>query len=138
MKIFLYTNVLMDPLDEQREMHLASKRLLKAAEDGVIEAIVTGLSLVNLVYIMQRQGASRSLLMDYVKNMLDIATIASTDISQLKAAVASGWKEFEDAVQYEAAASVGRVQAIITSDGKGFKGSRIPVFSPEAFVAEHL
>jgi predicted nucleic acid-binding protein len=138
MKIFLDTNVLLDPLDKKRGMHASSKRLVKAAEDGVIEIVVTGLSLVNLVYIMQRQGASHSLLMDYVQNILDIATIASTDSMQLRSAVASGWKDLEDAVQYEAALSSGKVRAIITSDGKGYKRSRIPVFTPDEFVAEHL
>jgi len=70
--------------------------------------------------------------------ILSIALIASTDMPQLQAALNSTWTDYEDAVQYHAALSSGRIQFLVTSDRAGFKGSRITVLTPERFVAAHL
>ena len=103
-----------------------------------MELIITGLSLINIHYIMLRAGRSRKLIEEFIADALISCEIASTDQQQLQSALMLGWPDFEDAVQYQAAVSSGRIEAIITNDKKGFKGSRIPIYTPQEFVTEHL
>jgi predicted nucleic acid-binding protein len=138
MKVFLDTNVLLDVFDAQRDAHTASLTIFIAAEQQRLEPVITGLSLVNAEYVLGKQGVKRSDRERFVNDILLLSSTASTDGEQLRSALAGEWPDFEDAVQYHAALSSGRVQAIITSDTKGFKRSRIPVFTPEQFVNEHL
>jgi hypothetical protein len=51
----------------------------------------------------------------------------------LTAAIASGFKDFEDAVVYEAALYK-EVQGIVTRDFNDFKSSKINAFSPEELL----
>jgi hypothetical protein len=48
--------------------------------------------------------------------------------------LASKFTDFEDALQYVAAQSEPTIQAIVTRDRKGFKHSKIAVFSAEEAV----
>lgn len=138
MRIFIDTNVLVDMMDRSRPSHAASKMVLRAAEDGRITLLLTGMTLVNALYALRRAGLDQKKRANVVGIILSIAEVASTDMPQLQAALNSSWSDFEDAVQYHAALSAGRVQYIVTSDRNGFKGSRIPVLTPEKFVATHL
>jgi predicted nucleic acid-binding protein len=138
MRIFLDTNILLDHLLQERASHQASSFIIDSSDQRQLELIVTGLSLINLHYILLRMGQTRKFIEGFVSDVLITCEIASTDSLQLQRALMLGWPDFEDAVQYQAAVSAGRVQAIITNDKKGFKGSRIPVFTPDEFVAEHL
>lgn len=138
MRIFLDTNVLIDNLDASRPFHLASTRILRAAEDGLVEPIITGLTLVNTIYVMGRMGATPNKLRRYAAVILDHCAVASTDMPELQGAIHIKWPDFEDAVQYHAALHAGHVQAFITGDVEGFIHSRIPVLDPQAFVDQHL
>jgi len=138
MRIFLDTNILLDYLQQDRSSHKASALIIDSTESRQLEMVITGLRLVNLHYTLARTGYSRKMIRNFIGETLSACEVASTDMPQLQAAVTGGWDDFEDAVQYQAALFAGRIQAIITNDRKGFKGSRIPVFTPDAFVAEHL
>lgn len=138
MRAFLDSNILIDQFDAARPAHAFSTRILLSMEDGKVEPVITGLSICNMVYVLRRTGMPHEKLMRYVGVLLHHCTIASTDLVQLDAAMKGGWPDFEDAVQYHAALASGRVEAIITSDTKGFKAARIPVLTPEQFVKEHL
>jgi predicted nucleic acid-binding protein len=52
----------------------------------------------------------------------------------IESALASKFSDFEDALQYVAAQSEPTIQAIVTRDRKGFKHSKIAVFSAEEAV----
>lgn len=138
MRTFVDTNILVDMMDRSRPSHEASKAVLRAAEEGRITLVLTGLTVVNALYALRRAGLDQKKRNAVVGIILSLAEVASTDMPQLQAALNSSWTDFEDAVQYHAALSAGRIQFMITSDRHGFKNSRIPVLTPKKFVAEHL
>lgn len=138
MKAFIDTNVLVDMMDRSRPSHEASKAILRAAEEGKITLVLTGLTVVNALYALRKAGLDQKGLANVVGIILSISEVASTDMPQLQAALNSTWSDYENAVQYHAALFAGRVQYIITSDRTGFKGSRIPVRTPEKFMTTQL
>jgi hypothetical protein len=50
----------------------------------------------------------------------------------------SGFKDFEDAIQYCCALQIGVCEAIITRDTKDFALSNVPVVTPQTFLRRHL
>lgn len=125
-------------MDHNRPSYQASKSLLQAAEDGKVELVLTGLTVVNTVYVLRSAKYPTKLLLSAVSAILSLAEVASTDMPQLQTALSSSWSDYEDAVQYHAALSAGRIEYIVTSDKSGFKGSRIKVINPIRFAALHL
>jgi len=109
MRVFIDTNVLVDMMDRSRPSHEASKALVRAAEDGRVELIMTGMTVVEALYALRKADFERKQLLAILSIILSIALIASTDMPQLQAALNSTWTDYEDAVQYHAALSSGRI-----------------------------
>lgn len=63
---------------------------------------------------------------------------ASVDGKVVSAALRSGWRDFEDAIQYYAAEMSGITDGIITRNEKDFRMSDIPVISPFEFVKRFI
>jgi len=137
MRIFIDTNVLVDMMDAARPNYEASKAILHKAEEEHIVLVLTGLTIVNALYAIRKSGYDKQFSRSVVDIILRIAEIASTDRVQLQAALDGEWTDYEDAVQYQAALTAGKVQAIITSDKKGFKDSQLPVLSPDSFIERY-
>ncbi|MBS1944076.1 MAG: PIN domain-containing protein [Bacteroidetes bacterium] len=138
MRVFLDTNVLLDVLDADRPFHADSTRIFKAVESQPLDLVLTGLSLVNTEYILRRQGVPKQKLRAFLATLCSFCATASTDLPQLEGAISADWPDFEDAVQYHAALTHGRVQVIVTNDVPGFKESRIPVMTPGEFALKYL
>ena len=138
MKVFLDTNVLLDTLIATRPGYASSLLLMAAAEDGRIQPVITAVSVVNADYILQRMSIPRVERRAFTQMLLKLCEIAPTEAIQLHNAFDLDWPDLEDAVQYSAALAAGPRPCLITNDKKGFKGSRIPVFTPDEFVSEHL
>jgi hypothetical protein len=57
------------------------------------------------------------------------------DQKQVLAALESKFTDFEDALQYFSAIQSNKVDVIITRNTKDFKLSKIPVFTPQEYLA---
>jgi len=64
---------------------------------------------------------------------LDILEIAPFDPIYIKQSGPEFWPDYEDGLQY-ACASSGKVDCIITTNGRDFFSSRLPVVDPLNFV----
>jgi predicted nucleic acid-binding protein len=138
MRVFLDTNVIAGMLDAERHDHADCRDILRAMESRRIVAVLTGMTVVNALYAVRKAGLPRERMLAFASYLLTVAEVASMDLPELQAAIDSGWADFEDAAQYQAAVGAGGVKAIITSDRSGFKRSRLQVLTPERFVGEHL
>lgn len=138
MRVFLDTNVIAGMLDADRHDHGGCTAILRAMESRRVTAVLTGMTIVNALYAVRKAGLSRDRMLAFASYLLAVAEVAAMDQPELQAAIDSGWSDFEDAAQYQAAIAVGGIKAIITSDRNGFKQGRLPVLTPERFVGEHL
>ena len=66
--------------------------------------------------------------------LLSLFEIAPVNRAVIETAKKSGFSDFEDAVIYAAAIHSG-AECIVTRDSKGFRSSKLPVFSPEELLA---
>lgn len=134
-KIFLDTDVILDHLADRQPFAEYAHRIFGLAETGVITIFVSSLSFSNIYYILRKlRGHSEAFsLLRKLKLLVRISGVGEIEI---EAALASGFKDFEDAIQYFSAKSE-VVDGLITRDGLGYVKSEIPVYSPEVFLRKH-
>ena len=60
--------------------------------------------------------------------MTEIVDVTKTGI---KKSLKSAFKDFEDAIQYNCALTINKIDFIVTRDSKDFKKSTLPVMNPQ-------
>ena len=126
------TNVIIDLL-LNREGADAAAALIDGAENGAYKLSLCALSYTNIYYSL-RKYLSHEERINCLTQIDEVLLSAPVDGNVIAAALRSGWKDFEDAVQYCAAVSAGIADGIVTRNEKDFALSRIPIISPLEFV----
>lgn len=133
-KLFLDTNFVVDYLFRDEYKQQSAFFLEQAAKHGC-KFYISYLTVANFAYIV------RKLPTEYLLNLLttihDLFEIISNDATQISKAISLKPKDFEDALQYQAAISVG-CGCIITRNEKDFPFSIIPVLSPQQFMTTYF
>ena len=130
---FLDTNILIDFLADRKPFSDQAAILFQAANNKEARLYVAAISFNNVYYIV-RQVNSHAKTMGLIKTLEKYVEIVTIDGAILKKAMASDFKDFEDAIQSFAAESVAEIELIVTRNMKDFKKSKLPVFSPESAI----
>jgi predicted nucleic acid-binding protein len=131
-RLFLDTNVVIDLLGE-REPHYRNAAILASlADKGQVQLVTSSLSFVTAEYMLCQNEAKQAVL-DKLRKFKTLTEVATVDDPVIEKALHSGFRDFEDAVQYHSAMK-SNCQVIITRNKKDFKLSEIPVLSPEEFL----
>ena len=133
-QIFLDTNVIIDFLADRKPFSVAAAEIFNYAVLGKIKLYISAVSYNNIYYILRQSFSNTETikLLDELSQMTEIADVTKTII---KTSLKSDLKDFEDAVQYNCALSLNKIDFIITRDTKDFKKSVLPVMNPaEALI----
>lgn len=133
MRLLLDINILLD-VAFQRPGEPASARLIGQC-GRQHEAWLAWHTVATLAYLIERQqsaGAAR----EFIRGLLGWADVATTQRADAVAALDWPMPDYEDALQAAAAVACG-AQAIITRNGRDFKGSPVPAMTPEVFLRRH-
>ena len=118
MKAFLDTNVLLDILMDSRANHYDSSTILRVAEKGEIQAVISTQSIIDASYVFsQKEKQSLTSFKNAIRFILSIVTVASIDEDDIKSALRSPLGDFEDSAQISCAVEAG-CDVIISSDRK--------------------
>lgn len=133
MRLLIDLNVLLDvPLD--RPGAVATAELLSRCGTQH-QGLMAWHSVATFAYLMERHlkpaEVRRSL-----QELLAWIEVVGTGHSDALAALAMPMKDLEDALQV-AAALAGQADALITRNGRDFKGAPLAIYSPEAFLKVH-
>jgi predicted nucleic acid-binding protein len=135
-KIFLDTDVALDHLADRQPFAEYAHRILALAERGGLRVCLSALSFSNLYYLLRKlKGHSEALAL--LRKLKQIARVSTVAEAEIQFALASSFKDFEDAIQHFAAKAEGGVTAIITRNKADYSASEIPVMSPDEFLARH-
>lgn len=130
MKFFLDTNVLFDLFISEREQHTGSNALAKAAIRGNVHAVISATSVLTVLYSLRKYGLKMDMVVARLSALLPHLTIAHIGQAELLAGINSGWKDLEDAVQFQAALKAGGIDAIVSNDKDFKQQDMIPVITP--------
>lgn len=131
-KILVDTNILLDVFAKREPFYSDSVQIWTLAETNKIRGYVSAISYNNINYIMQRL-ATPAKAKKAISLLRDSFETVSLDQKIINMAIDSKFKDFEDAIQYFSAVRI-NANYIITRNKKDFKGSDIPLLTPEEFL----
>ena len=128
--IFLDTNVVIDFLADRRPFSLLAAKIFNYSLQGKVKVFISAVSYNNIYYILRQSLTNRETikLLDELCEMTEIADVTKAII---KKSLKTDFKDFEDAIQYNCALSINKIDFIVTRDTKDFKNSVLPVLTPE-------
>ncbi len=129
MILFLDTNIVIDHLQQRQPFFQSVKNLLLEAVKQKHELIIAANSIDNIYYILSKKIPGPVILKG-IGEFLTIASVAPVDGVVIRMALNSGWKDFEDAIQYFTAIEAG-ANLIVTRDVSGYEEQRVKVVTPE-------
>lgn len=131
--LFLDVNVVLDFLLKRTPFDVAALRLFQLAEQKQVRLYVSAVTFNNAYYIAGRlQSPAQALqLMIDSSGFVAITPVTEEVIQQ---ALTSGFRDFEDAIQYFSALQQSAIEAILTRNQKDFVLSQLSVYTPEEFL----
>ncbi len=133
-KILFDTNVVLDLALQRIEFGEKAKELIKMVLKKKIEVFVTSSSITDIYYVL-RKAKGHNEAIEFLRSFFKIVNIVGVDSETILDALYSGMKDFEDAVQTEAAIQ-NNINIIITRNKKDFKSSGLEIFSPDEYINE--
>lgn len=128
--IFLDTNVIIDFLADRRPFSLTAAEIFNASLSGDVKIFISAVSYNNIYYIL-RQSLSHTATIKLLEELSEITELVDVTKAIIKKSLKSDFKDFEDAIQYNCALTIGKIDCIVTRDSKDFKKSALPVMNPQ-------
>jgi len=132
-KVFVDTDVCIDLLSGRKPFNKTAEILFSLADTGKIKIYISSLSFANIDYVLRSQYStthSRQIIAKF-KTLVNVLPVDSKTIDL---AIASDFKDFEDAIQYSCAIEF-NLTTIITRNIKDYKKATIKVLTPETSVS---
>jgi predicted nucleic acid-binding protein len=131
-KIFVDSDIILD-LIQERENYSDALQLFILIEENKVKGYVSPLIFANLFYILRKQESSKFALqvLTRLKALLQILTI---DEKIIELALSSGFKDFEDSVQYYVALEK-NLEYLITRNKEDYKKSGIMICNAKEYLA---
>ncbi len=132
-KVFIDTNIILDILLEREPFFNSSQNVILELGRQDYILYISCSSITDLYYICKKAGISKTILMEYFKELLNVFEVLLIDKKIINNAVLSDIKDFEDAVQI-LACKKDNIDLIITRNKKDFKNKRIKVQTPDEYL----
>ena len=126
------TNIVIDLL-ANRENAAAAYAVFAGAGEGKYRLYLCALSLTN-IYYTTRKYLSHDERINALVKLREAIDIIPVDADVLDMALGSGWKDFEDAVQYYSAKSNPLIGGIINRNAKDFRQSELKIMDSSEFL----
>jgi predicted nucleic acid-binding protein len=131
-KVFIDTNVVIDLL-LKREGYLSAAKVLSLSQNKEFSLFVSVLTMANIAYIL-RKVLHGDALYENLYQISSIMHVESITTDNYHSALHLRARDFEDALQYFCAKSIG-CDVLVTRNEKDFAFSEIEVLSPSDFLS---
>lgn len=131
-KLFLDTNVVIDLLAKREGFYKAAVALFTLSYKKEIILYVSPMTYATAAYLLRKQGEAQ--VKQLLRNLRLLSEVTTANDMVVDDALASSFKDYEDALQYYSALKH-NVDCIITRNIIDFKNAKIPVLSPDEFLA---
>ena len=131
-RLFLDTNIVVDLLERRVPFCNDAVRLFTMAYNKQVQLIVSPMTYSTASFLLRKHGSEG--VHNLLSNFRQLSRVATTNEKIVDDALASKFKDYEDAMQYYTALKA-KAEAIITRNGKDFAFSKIPVMSATEYLA---
>ena len=132
-KVLIDTDVLLDFFFDREPFAEYSAEILNLCAEKEIKGYTTPVIISNVYYLL-RKTAKHNIIVEKIKQLLNIIDIIKMDENAVINALNSEFKDFEDALQTFSAIENGHIKIILTRNLKDFKKSDLAVFTPEIYL----
>jgi predicted nucleic acid-binding protein len=129
LKILFDTNIVLDVLLNREPYIRLSANLVGSVENNKIEGVLCATTITTLDYLISKVKTRDKARIEIGKQ-LQLFQIASVNSIVLEMALNSGFKDFEDAVQYYSGECMG-INGLVTRNPKDYKQAKLPVYTPD-------
>jgi|AntRauTorckE6833_2_1112554.scaffolds.fasta_scaffold27885_1 predicted nucleic acid-binding protein len=134
MKVVLDTNIILDIALKRTPFFNDSSKLISLIGLNKIDAYLTATTITDIYYIIRKsQGHVKTL--SFITSLLKIVDVLSIDSRIILKSLKSDIKDFEDAIQANAA-YFNQIDYLITRNKKDFINSDVKALSPKEFFQE--
>lgn len=134
MKVLVDTNIVIDVALERQPFQVTSTQVLIYAYRREIEAFISA-STVSDIYYIVRKAKGHDATLEFLRIIAPFCRVATVDQSVISLALTSGFKDFEDAVQF-ATATVNQLDAIVTRNPQDFPDDVLQILTPEGLIQQ--
>lgn len=131
--IFVDTNILVDLLADRPPFSKYAVEIFDLAEKQKVKLFTSSHSLATTHYLLKKYMDEKEL-RAVLYDLLDYVTLVAIDYHIVKQSLLSHHKDFEDAIQITAAASITNIDCIVTRNIKDFKTATVPVLPPDELI----
>jgi len=128
MNILFDTNVVLDVMLDRTPFSAPAGHLLSLVEQGEISGLICATTVTTIHYLATKI-VGKEQTQNQIRNLMILFDIAPVNRPVIEDALKSKFSDFEDAVIYQSASHAG-AEAIVTRDIKGFKKTKLPIYSP--------
>lgn len=131
-KVFVDADIILDLLSGRQPHYNPAAELFSLADEGSLRIYVSSLSFANVNYILTRQyngDQARKKLLKF-KTLVSVLSVGDKIIDL---ALASEFKDFEDAIQYFTAIENG-LATLLTRNLRDFRKADISVLTAEQYL----
>jgi predicted nucleic acid-binding protein len=132
-KIFINSDVILDVLLEREPFVYFSQHLLALVETHLFEGYTSALILANCHYIVssKKNKSVADICLQYLRSFLKVLPFTDRELAE---SLSSGFKDFEDGVQYYIALNNG-ISAVVTRNAVDYsRASGVNVISPKELI----
>lgn len=132
--IFLDTKVLIDFFADRKPFSIEAARLFNYSFKKKINIYISAVSYNNIFYIL-RHSCTHTATIKMLTELNEWTDIIDVSKDIIKKSLKSDFKDFEDAIQYNCAKTLSKIDFIVTRDTKDFKSSSLPILTPKEAVS---
>ncbi len=132
-KVLCDINFILDILLKRKPFYYSAAEVFRKIEEGEIEGYLCSLSFPILFYILTKQ-LKRTKAIKTLEKLRIVFKVAPVTEKVIDMSLVSDFKDFEDAIQYYSALEI-KADCIITRNKTDYKDNKIPVLTPDEFLA---
>jgi predicted nucleic acid-binding protein len=126
-------NFILDIFLKREPFYRSAARVFKKIEDGKLRGYLCSLSFPTLFYLLTKE-LNREKALKTLEKIRIVFRVAPVDEKVIDMSLVSDFKDFEDAVQYYSALR-SKADCIITRNKSDYSDDKIPVLTPDEFLA---
>lgn len=132
-ELLIDTDVIMDLFFDRKPFSEYSTQILNLCAEKQIKGYVTPVIISNVYYLLSKVG-KHNLIVEKIKQLLNIIDIIKIDKNVVLTALNSQFKDFEDALQNFSAVEYGKIKIVLTRNIKDFRKSELAIMTPETYL----
>lgn len=131
-KVFVDTNIVLDLLAKRDDFYEAAQELFSMSDNEEIELYVSALTIANTHYLLTTRYKADDVRKIIIKFKI-LVKVLPTDDKIIDLALASDFKDFEDAMQYHTALE-NNLDIVVTRNKRDFKNTKLPILTAQEYV----